>query len=72
MKGGLLENASESMIRKSSLVIIGELFRGVLCIEGPSCETIEGQQGFFNRCLCVRTGKRHSKPWECGPSESSV
>lgn len=38
----------------------------------PSCETIEGQQGFFNRCLCVRTGKRHSKPWECGPSESSV
>lgn len=42
---GLLENASDSMSKKSSLVIVGELFRGVYCIEEPSCETIEGQQG---------------------------
>lgn len=31
-----------------------------------------GTPRVFNRCLCVRPGKRHSKPWECGPSESSV
>lgn len=57
--------------RRAHLWLWENCFEGYIALKNLLVKPLRNSKG-FNRCLCVRTGKRHRKPWECGPSESSV